>query len=65
LDAIKDTPKLLAAAQNLITNADDAAVPVIAEELLDYLAARNVPAGWLPAAVSRAGSAHRRRRFGQ
>jgi hypothetical protein len=48
LDSIKDPAKVAAAARDLVANADDKAVPVIAEELPDYLASRNVPAGWLP-----------------
>ena len=52
LDSIKDTPKLVAAAQDLIANADDAQVPVLAEELSTYLASRNVPTGWLTDALS-------------
>jgi hypothetical protein len=48
LDSIKDTPKVVAAAQDLVANADDAQVTVLVEELGDYLASRNVPIGWLP-----------------
>jgi hypothetical protein len=51
LYAIKDPSKLPTAAQALVANADDKAVPVIAEELPDYLASRGVPAGWLPDAL--------------
>jgi hypothetical protein len=47
LDSIKDQSKLVAAVQDLIRSADDAQVPVLAEELGDYLASRGVPAGWL------------------
>jgi len=52
LDSIKDTPKLVAAAQDLIANADDAQIPVVAEELSSYLASRNAPTGWLTDALS-------------
>jgi hypothetical protein len=52
LDAIKDQAKVVAAVQNLIANAEDKDVPVIAEELSDYLASRNIPAGWLPALLA-------------
>jgi hypothetical protein len=48
LDSLKDTPRVVAAAQDLLAKADDARVPVLAEELGDYLASRNVPMGWLP-----------------
>ena len=48
LDAIKDPTKLVAAAQNLIANADDAAIPVLTEELSEYLESRSAPTGWLP-----------------
>ena len=48
LDSIKDQSKLVAAVQDLIRSADDAQVPVLAEELRDYLASRGAPAGWLP-----------------
>jgi hypothetical protein len=47
LDSIKDTPKLVAAAQGLIARADDAQIPCLSEELGDYLASRNAPTGWL------------------
>jgi hypothetical protein len=52
LDAITDTPKVVAAAQDLVAHADDKAVPVIAEELSSYLASRNAPTGWLPDALA-------------
>jgi hypothetical protein len=51
LDNIKDTSKAVAAAQGLIANADDAQIPVLAEELSSYLASRNVPTGWLTDAM--------------
>ena len=52
LDAIKDPTKLIAAAQNLIANADDAAIPVLTEELGEYLESRSAPTGWLPQALA-------------
>ena len=52
LDSIKDQSKLVAAVQDLIRSADDAQVPVLAEELGDYLASRGVPAGWLNDALA-------------
>jgi hypothetical protein len=52
LDACKDPAKLVAAAQDLIANADDADIPTIAEELTDYLASRGVAAGWIPTALA-------------
>jgi hypothetical protein len=52
LDSIKDPAKVAAAARGLVANADDKAVPVIAEELSDYLATRNIPTGWLPDALA-------------
>jgi hypothetical protein len=52
LDSIKDGAKAVAAAQNLIASASDSQVPVLAEELGDYLAQRSLPAGWLPDALS-------------
>ena len=52
LDAMKDTPKVAAAARDLVANADAKAVPVIAEELKSYLDSRNVPTGWLPDALA-------------
>jgi hypothetical protein len=48
LDAITDAGKVVAAAQDLVANADDGQVPVLSEELPSYLASRRVPAGWLP-----------------
>jgi hypothetical protein len=52
LDAIKDPAKVGKAVQDLIANADDAQIPVIAEEVEPYMLARNIPTGWLPAALS-------------
>jgi hypothetical protein len=52
LDAIKDPAKLVAAAQDLIANADAADIPTIAEELSEYMASRGVAAGWIPAALA-------------
>lgn len=52
LDAIKDGPKAVAAAQEMVANADDAQIPVLAEELGDYLSSRNLPSGWLPEALA-------------
>lgn len=52
LDSIKDLSKLTAAARDLIAGADAKTVPVLAEELADYLATRNVPTGWLPDALA-------------
>jgi hypothetical protein len=52
LDATKDPAKVVAAAQNLIANADDAQVPVLAEELSSYLADRGAPTGWLSDALA-------------
>jgi len=52
LDAAKDPAKVVAAAQNLIANADEGQTRVLAEELADYLASRSVPAGWLPDALA-------------
>jgi hypothetical protein len=52
LDAIQDPGKVVAAAQNLVANAEDAQTPVLAEELSEYLASRNVPVGWLTDALA-------------
>ncbi len=52
LDAIKDPAKLVAAAQNLVANADDSQIPVLAEELSEYMDSRSAPTGWLPAALA-------------
>jgi len=52
LDSIKDGSKAVAAAQNLVANASGDQIPVLVEELSDYLAQRNLPAGWLPDALS-------------
>ena len=52
LDAVKDPAKVVAVAQNLIANADEAQIPVLAEELSEYLGSRSVPAGWLPDALA-------------
>lgn len=52
LDAITGAPKVAAAAQDLIANADDSQIPVLAEELEPYLASRNVPTGWLAGALA-------------
>jgi hypothetical protein len=52
LDSIKDPSKLVAAAQDVVANADDDQIPTLSEELPDYLASRKVPAGWLPSALS-------------
>jgi hypothetical protein len=52
LDSFKDTPKLVAAVQNLIKSVDDVQIPVLAEELPDYLASRGAPAGWLPSSLA-------------
>jgi hypothetical protein len=52
LDAIKDPAKLLAAAQELVANAEGSDVPVVAEELSEYLGSRGVAAGWIPAALA-------------
>jgi hypothetical protein len=52
LDSIKDVPKVAAAAQDLVANADDEQVPVLSEELPSYLANRGVPAGWLTGALA-------------
>jgi hypothetical protein len=52
LDSVKDTPKLVAAVENLIRSATDDQVRVLSDELPDYLVSRNVPAGWLPTALA-------------
>ena len=52
LDAIKDPAKLVAAAQDVVANADAENVPTICEELSVYLASKGVPAGWIPAALA-------------
>jgi hypothetical protein len=52
LDSITNGAKAVAAAQDLVANADDEQVPVLAEELSDYLGQRGLPAGWLPAALA-------------
>jgi hypothetical protein len=52
LDALKDVPKLVAAAQKLVADADDSQIPVFSEELESYLASRNAPTGWLPGALA-------------
>lgn len=48
LDAIREPGKIVAAAQELIANADGDQVKTLTEELPSYLASRQVPAGWLP-----------------
>lgn len=52
LDSVKDAPKLVAAVQDLIRSATDDQVRILSDELPDYLASRNVPAGWLPTALA-------------
>jgi hypothetical protein len=52
LDATKDAPKAVAAAQELINSASDAETPVLAEELSSYLASRSLPTDWLSGAVA-------------
>ena len=52
LDSIKDHSKAVAAARDLLANADDAEVPVLNEQLTDYLTSRNLPTGWLPGALA-------------
>lgn len=52
LDSVKDTPKLVGAVQDLIKSVGDAQIPVLAEELPDYLASRGAPTGWLPSALA-------------
>jgi len=52
LDAAQGVPKLVAAAQNLVAHATDAQIPVLNEELGDYLGARNAPSGWVPRALA-------------
>ena len=52
LDAIKDTPKLVAAAQSLVANAENSETPILSEELGAYLGSRNAPYGWLPDALA-------------
>ncbi|OBI90966.1 hypothetical protein A9X00_18240 [Mycobacterium sp. 1245805.9] len=52
LESITGAPKLAQAAQDLIANANDAQIPVLAEELGPYLASRNVPTGWLSNALA-------------
>jgi hypothetical protein len=47
LDAAKDPANTVAAAQSLINSADNAQIPVLVEELGDYLTSRNIPTGWL------------------
>ena len=51
LDAAKDPAKTVAAAQSLINSADNTQIPVLVEELGDYLASRNIPTGWLSDAL--------------
>jgi hypothetical protein len=52
LDSITNGAKAVAAAQDLVANADDDQVPVLAEELSDYMAQRGLPARWLPGALA-------------
>lgn len=52
LDATNSVPKLVAAAQKLVADADDAQIPTLSEELSDYLTSRNAPTGWLPGALA-------------
>lgn len=54
LDSIKDPSKLVAAAQDLVANADDDEIACLSEQLPDYLKSRQAPAGcfrqrWRPA----------------
>lgn len=53
LNSIKDGPKLVAAVQSLIADADDSEIPVFSEQLGDYLASRGAPTGWLNNALAR------------
>ena len=48
----KNPAKLVAAAQDVVANADAENVPTICEELSAYLASKGVPAGWIPAALA-------------
>lgn len=52
LDAQRYGAKVVAAAQNLVATASAAEIPVLAEELSDYLASRSIPTGWLSAALA-------------
>ncbi|WP_142281137.1 hypothetical protein [Mycobacterium palustre] len=47
LDSISDGAKVGAAARDLVKNAPESELPVIAEELGAYLTSRGVPTGWL------------------
>ncbi len=53
LDSIKDQGKLVSAARELIANATDAELPVVAEEIGSYLTSRGAPTGWLNTALGR------------
>ena len=52
LDSIKDGPKVVAAAQELIKSADDSQITTLAEEVGSYLASRGIPTNWLPTALA-------------
>ncbi|OMC19687.1 hypothetical protein A5738_15070 [Mycobacterium colombiense] len=52
LDAITSQSKLVAAAQDLIANASDVELPVVAEEIGSYLSSRGAATGWVNAALA-------------
>jgi hypothetical protein len=54
LDSIKDKPKLVAAAQNLVKSASPDELPVLVQELSDYLESRDAPTEGLKSAYAAA-----------
>jgi hypothetical protein len=52
LDAITNQSKLVSAARDLIANATDAELPVVAEEIEPYLSSRGAPTVWVNAALA-------------
>jgi hypothetical protein len=52
LDSIKDQGKLASAAHDLIANATDAELPVVAEEIGAYLSSKGAPTGWVNTALA-------------
>ena len=52
LDSLKEPAKAIAAARDLLAQADDEEVPVLNENLNDYLTSRSLPTGWLPGALA-------------
>ena len=52
MDPIKDGAKVVAAARDLIDNADDDEIPTLSEEMSSYLASRSLPTDWLTEALA-------------